>query len=127
MEWVEEDQGGYCAGERDLLMVMTGEVGVRVRVKEKEISRVLSLRMRVRVRCHAELEMETPGRESLILGRDQPLHLGIFRSDYLLHATDPAGPLDIKQVEFNTIAASFGALSQRAGEMHRYVRSATPI
>jgi glutathione synthase len=58
--------------------------------------------------------------------RDQPLHLGIFRSDYLLHATDPAGPLDIKQVEFNTIAASFGALSQRAGEMHRYVGTATP-
>ncbi|RSH94834.1 hypothetical protein EHS25_004640 [Saitozyma podzolica] len=55
----------------------------------------------------------------------QPLHLGIFRSDYLLHATDPAGPLDIKQVEFNTIAASFGALSQRAGEMHRYLAEET--
>jgi glutathione synthase len=47
----------------------------------------------------------------------QPLHLGIFRSDYLLHET--GSEMGIKQVEFNTIAASFGALSQKAGEMHR--------
>lgn len=37
-----------------------------------------------------------------------------------MHDTDPKSPLELKQVEFNTIAASFGALSQRAGEMHRY-------
>ncbi|WWC59434.1 glutathione synthetase [Kwoniella dejecticola CBS 10117] len=54
----------------------------------------------------------------------QPLQLGLFRSDYLLHETQ-GEELSIKQVEFNTIAASFGALSQRASEMHRYLQKAT--
>ncbi|WVR04500.1 glutathione synthetase [Kwoniella sp. DSM 27419] len=53
----------------------------------------------------------------------QDVQLGIFRSDYLLH--EEQGGLGIKQVELNTIAASFGALSQRAGEMHRYLAKAT--
>lgn len=54
----------------------------------------------------------------------QPLHLGLFRSDYLLHssASDPSTPLELKQVEFNTISSSFGALSQLAGDLHRYVK-----
>ncbi|ORX35272.1 putative glutathione synthase [Kockovaella imperatae] len=60
-------------------------------------------------------------REDLV----QPLQLGVFRSDYLLHQTSGAGPLELKQVEFNTIASSFGALSQRAGEMHRYLCKTT--
>ncbi|WWD07875.1 glutathione synthetase [Kwoniella europaea PYCC6329] len=54
----------------------------------------------------------------------QPLQLGLFRSDYLLHDGEKDG-ISIKQVEFNTIAASFGALSQRAGEMHKYLSKAT--
>ncbi|KAK8849378.1 glutathione synthetase [Kwoniella newhampshirensis] len=54
----------------------------------------------------------------------QDKQLGIFRSDYLLHDPEEKG-MEVKQVEFNTIAASFGALSQRAGEMHRYLHKAT--
>ncbi|KIR43083.1 glutathione synthetase [Cryptococcus deuterogattii 99/473] len=53
----------------------------------------------------------------------QEKQLGLFRSDYLLHEQE--GGLGIKQVEFNTIAASFGALSQRAGELHKYLAKAT--
>ncbi|PPQ63610.1 hypothetical protein CVT24_004470 [Panaeolus cyanescens] len=54
----------------------------------------------------------------------QPLHLGLFRSDYLLH--EAAGqPLGIKQVEFNTISVSFGSLSQRTAALHRYLLNAT--
>ncbi|ODO07992.1 glutathione synthetase [Cryptococcus amylolentus CBS 6273] len=49
----------------------------------------------------------------------QEKQLGIFRSDYLLHEEEEG--LGIKQVEFNTIAASFGALSQKAGELHKYL------
>ncbi|KAL7419828.1 Glutathione synthetase [Cryptotrichosporon argae] len=52
-------------------------------------------------------------------GLRQKTQLGVFRSDYLLDQGD------VKQVEFNTIAASFGALSQRAGEMHRYLLQTT--
>ena len=49
----------------------------------------------------------------------QPLHLGLFRSDYLLNAPDTATPISLKQVEFNTISSSFGTLSQRAAGLHR--------
>jgi glutathione synthase len=50
---------------------------------------------------------------------NQALQLGIFRSDYLVHESD--SKLEIKQVEFNTISASFGALSQAVDGLHRYV------
>ena len=43
--------------------------------------------------------------------------LGLFRSDYMLHPS--AGGL--KQVELNTIAASFGALSTRVAALHRHL------
>lgn len=66
----------------------------------------------------------------------QDIHLGLFRSDYLLH--DPsiasstpslrgrgdqngAGEISFKQVEFNTISSSFGALSAKVSGMHRCV------
>ncbi|WWC67776.1 glutathione synthetase [Kwoniella pini CBS 10737] len=55
----------------------------------------------------------------------QQLQLGLFRSDYLLHESAKEEELSIKQVEFNTIAASFGALSQRSTEMHKYLQKAT--
>ncbi|KAF5314847.1 hypothetical protein D9619_007262 [Psilocybe cf. subviscida] len=51
-------------------------------------------------------------------------HLGLFRSDYLLHSL-PNQSLAIKQVEFNTISVSFGCLSQKVNELHRYLASAT--
>ncbi|KAF9478219.1 glutathione synthase [Pholiota conissans] len=57
-------------------------------------------------------------------GLPQPLHLGLFRSDYLLHSL-PDKPLSIKQVEFNTISVSFGCLSQKVAELHRYLLSQT--
>ncbi|KAL4080595.1 hypothetical protein J3A83DRAFT_4084540 [Scleroderma citrinum] len=55
----------------------------------------------------------------------QPLHLGLFRSDYLLHTGEEDGKLSFKQVEFNTISSSFGALSERAASMHRYLQALT--
>ncbi|KAF8964259.1 glutathione synthase [Flammula alnicola] len=58
------------------------------------------------------------------VGLAQPLHLGIFRSDYLLHG-QANEPLSIKQVEFNTISVSFGCLSQKVAELHRYLLAAT--
>ncbi|KAG7097431.1 hypothetical protein E1B28_004775 [Marasmius oreades] len=50
----------------------------------------------------------------------QSLHLGLFRSDYLLH-TSPDQALSIKQVEFNTISSSFGPLSERIAALHRHL------
>ncbi|QSL66858.1 hypothetical protein MERGE_001245 [Pneumocystis wakefieldiae] len=52
----------------------------------------------------------------------QPISLGIFRSDYLLEATQNSSP-QLKQVEFNTIASSMGSFSSKISEMHKYLNS----
>ncbi|KAI9661607.1 MAG: hypothetical protein M1821_008845 [Bathelium mastoideum] len=56
-------------------------------------------------------------------GYVQDLALGMFRSDYMVHV-DPAAAKpepEIKQVEFNTIASSFGGLSTQVTAMHRHL------
>ncbi|KAG6012707.1 hypothetical protein E4U54_007336 [Claviceps lovelessii] len=63
-------------------------------------------------------------------GYTQPLSLGLFRSDYMAHKDDSVRPpLDqLKQVEFNTIASSFGGLSVRTAQLHAYLsRTAYPF
>ncbi len=68
----------------------------------------------------------------------QPLHLGLFRSDYLLHdesvdpakaeqpaATDSQHRLAIKQVEFNTISSSFGPLCSLVSRLHQHLWKTT--
>ncbi|KAL3901857.1 MAG: hypothetical protein SGCHY_000274 [Lobulomycetales sp.] len=60
-------------------------------------------------------------------GQDQrPITLGIHRSDYLLHQPTPEETPSLKQVEVNTIAASFGSLSSRASDLHRFLRARQP-
>jgi len=48
------------------------------------------------------------------------VELGINRFDYFI--TDDASP-ELKQVEMNTIAASFGCLSTRTSTLHKYTRA----
>jgi hypothetical protein len=51
----------------------------------------------------------------------QNLSLGLFRSDYMVHEdleTESSVPV-IKQVEFNTIASSFGGLSFQTSLLHQ--------
>lgn len=53
----------------------------------------------------------------------QNLSLGLFRSDYMIHV-DPSSATSlpvIHQVEFNTVASSFGGLSTLVSELHRYL------
>ncbi|XP_068603662.1 glutathione synthetase-like [Brachionichthys hirsutus] len=53
-------------------------------------------------------------------GRAPSIALGINRSDYMLdHRGD--GTLSLKQIEINTIAASFGGLASRTPSVHRHV------
>ncbi|KAM3536589.1 hypothetical protein MY4038_000044 [Beauveria bassiana] len=57
-------------------------------------------------------------------GYTQSLSLGIFRSDYMVHQdnTTSSPTFQVKQVEFNTIAASFGGLSYYTSRLHnRYL------
>lgn len=49
--------------------------------------------------------------------------MGIFRSDYMIHdedELDPTRSFVLRQVEFNTIASSFGGLSTKVSSLHRY-------
>lgn len=55
----------------------------------------------------------------------QHTQLGLFRSDYMVHldnASSNSKPC-VKQVEFNTIASSFGGLSSQVSGLHRYLSS----
>ncbi|XWW96971.1 hypothetical protein V2A60_004951 [Cordyceps javanica] len=56
-------------------------------------------------------------------GYTQSLSLGIFRSDYMVHQDTTTEPptFQAKQVEFNTIAASFGGLSYYTSRLHKYL------
>ncbi|KAI1500371.1 hypothetical protein F5X99DRAFT_386294 [Biscogniauxia marginata] len=56
-------------------------------------------------------------------GYVQPKCLGLFRSDYMVHQEHADSVPQIKQVEFNTIAASFGGLSSHTSLLHRYLAS----
>ncbi|KAI9807343.1 MAG: hypothetical protein M1833_000086 [Piccolia ochrophora] len=56
-------------------------------------------------------------------GYVQDLSLGLFRSDYMIHV-DPSIPestTELKQVEFNTIASSFGGLASKVTDLHKYL------
>jgi glutathione synthase len=53
----------------------------------------------------------------------QDLSLGLFRSDYMVHKdleAESSAPVS-KQVEFNTIASSFGGLSFQTSLLHQSV------
>jgi glutathione synthase len=53
-------------------------------------------------------------------GIRQTYMLGILRSDYMIHSAD-GDPRNLLQVEINTIASSFGALSTHISNMHRHI------
>ncbi|KAI1196604.1 hypothetical protein F5X97DRAFT_304622 [Nemania serpens] len=57
-------------------------------------------------------------------GYVQHKSLGLFRSDYMVHQDATGAGPQIKQVEFNTIASSFGGLSSRTSQLHKYLSSA---
>ncbi|KAI8319861.1 glutathione synthase, partial [Martensiomyces pterosporus] len=61
------------------------------------------------------------------LGVEKPGVVGIHRSDYLIHApeNEPEASPKAKQVEFNTIASSFGSLSTIVGDLHRFLLQRT--
>eukprot|EP01132_Coremiostelium_polycephalum_P008574 gene8574-10547_t len=55
-------------------------------------------------------------------GVKQPVTLGIFRSDYMIHQpTDNDNDSKLYQVELNTISSSFGSLSSKVFDLHRFL------
>ncbi|KAI0486861.1 glutathione synthetase-like protein [Xylaria cf. heliscus] len=56
-------------------------------------------------------------------GYVQHKSLGLFRSDYMVHQDATGSEPQIKQVEFNTIASSFGGLSSQTAQLHKYLSS----
>lgn len=59
-------------------------------------------------------------------GYVQPLSLGLFRSDYMVHTPRNSTTVALKQVEFNTISSSFGGLSCLVTAMHSELLSSPP-
>lgn len=56
-------------------------------------------------------------------GYAQKLSLGLFRSDYMIHQEQGQDRrASLKQVEFNTIASSFGGLASKVSDLHRFLR-----
>lgn len=53
-------------------------------------------------------------------GRSQSIVLGLNRSDYMLDQREDKTS-SLKQIEINTIAASFGGLSSRTPDVHRHI------
>jgi len=60
-------------------------------------------------------------------GVAQPLTLGVHRSDYMLHDAGDGSALAPKQVEINTVAASFAGLSQRVTALHKMLLGRLPL
>ncbi|KAI0024583.1 glutathione synthase [Xylariomycetidae sp. FL0641] len=56
-------------------------------------------------------------------GYVQHKSLGLFRSDYMVHQASSDVTPQIKQVEFNTIASSFGGLSSQTSLLHKFLAS----
>jgi glutathione synthase len=54
-------------------------------------------------------------------GYAQTLSLGLFRSDYMLHAPSHEVAPSLRQVEFNTISSSFGGLSALVTSLHSHL------
>ncbi|XP_051961275.1 glutathione synthetase-like isoform X1 [Xyrauchen texanus] len=52
--------------------------------------------------------------------QSQPIVLGLNRSDYMLDQ-NPDGGTSLKQIEINTIAASFGGLASQTPDVHRHI------
>ena len=51
----------------------------------------------------------------------QSYSLGVHRSDYMFHMNESDYTLHAQQVEINTIASSFGALSTKVTKLHTYL------
>ncbi|EGG21840.1 glutathione synthase [Cavenderia fasciculata] len=64
------------------------------------------------LKIHREIENE---------GKKQKIELGIFRSDYMVHHNDDSSKSELYQVELNTISSSFGCISAKVFDMHRYL------
>lgn len=52
-------------------------------------------------------------------GITQPVSLGIYRSDYMLHAPTSIDDMSLKQVEFNTYSVAGGSHSNLISQVHK--------
>lgn len=79
--------------------------------------------MSVKKEGYVQVVKFNPKSETCMDANDGPksLSLGIFRSDYMVHKdpSDPTTKPQIKQVEFNTIASSFGGLAAKVSNLHK--------
>ncbi|KAG4260497.1 glutathione synthetase [Fusarium proliferatum] len=74
----------------------------------------------------AQVVKEVSDGDEFIRNLWEPVSLGLFRSDYMVHQDTETSKssLQVKQVEFNTIASSFGGLSTHTSALHKYLATA---
>lgn len=76
--------------------------------------------LQVKKEGYAQVRLYAHPKVAQLISR-KALQLGLFRSDYMVHV-DPSEPQPlIKQVEFNTIASSFGGLSSKVSGLHKHL------
>jgi glutathione synthase len=54
------------------------------------------------------------------------LYLAVTRSDYFVHQPEPGATPQVRQVELNTISASYPGLAGRVARVHRYLLAGSP-
>ncbi len=87
------------------------------------IANLWNVHLSVKKEGYVQVVKFNPKSEICMDANDGPksLSLGIFRSDYMVHKdpSDPTTKPQIKQVEFNTIASSFGGLAAKVSNLHK--------
>lgn len=64
-------------------------------------------------------KLYTAYEQALAAGIVQPLLMGLFRLDYMVHSATN----QIKQIEFNTVSVLFGGLSSKVADLHRFLNA----
>lgn len=98
-------------------------IGLRIGDSDSFITELWKVHLRVKEEGYVQVSAVLLGQSHKIMAAKQGyqnLSLGLFRSDYMVHQDTPESSPQIKQVEFNTIASSFGGLSAQTTLLHKY-------
>jgi glutathione synthase len=101
-----------------LALVLTSS---RILEVDEFIAELWKVHLKVKEEGYVQVHRSFLSKIDKILISLKNLSLGLFRSDYMVHQDleSPNSTPYIKQVEFNTIASSFGGLSSQTSKLHK--------
>lgn len=122
-EWARSRANEWCLPTEEHVIRHMLTLNVRLIEIDDFIAKLWKVHLAVKEEGYAQVSIMSLNAVFTGLTAVQDLQLGLFRSDYMVHV-DPFEPQPcIKQVEFNTIASSFGGLSSRVSDLHKYLSS----